>query len=178
MTETESEKGDVAEPGPVASGAMYSNRISPRAAGPVGGPVPAGETTIIFHDDKGGELAFGPPEYSRGSAIIGEASRLLENRHYIPVTVRKSPVPLDLVGFGLKDTLVLEVVRSRKPVPDAATLCVVFRKEVDHLRSLSGSSQLRKMIWVYSPQCRWRFYDVFPGGVWLAQDFMEPDKKS
>ena len=33
------------------------------------------------------------------------------------------------------------------------------------------------MIWVYSPQCRWRFYDVFPGGVWLAKDLMESDRK-
>jgi hypothetical protein len=33
------------------------------------------------------------------------------------------------------------------------------------------------MIWVYSPQCQWRFYDVFPGGVWLAKDLMESDRK-
>lgn len=177
MTETESEKGDVAEPGSVASGASYSNRISPRAAGPVGGAVQAGETTIIFHDDKGGELAFGPPEYSRSSAIICEASRILAGWNYMPVAVRKSPVPLDLIGLGSKDSLVLEVVRSRKAIPDAATVCVVFRKEVDHLRSLKGSSQLRKMIWVYSPQCRWRFYDVFPGGIQLAKDLMESDRK-
>ena len=34
MTEIESEKGDVAEPGLIASGALYSNRIIPRAAEP------------------------------------------------------------------------------------------------------------------------------------------------
>jgi hypothetical protein len=99
--------------------------------------------------------------------------RILETWHYLPVLVRKSPVPLDLIGVGITDALVIEVVRSRRPVPDAATICELFRNEVGHLHSIKASSQFRKMIWVYSPQCRWRFYDVFPGGVWLAQDLME-----
>jgi hypothetical protein len=177
MIVTETEKGDVAEPGQIASGASYSNRIIPRVTGPASGAVAAGETTIIFHDDKGGCIAFGPPAYSRSSAIICEASRIMEYRGYVPVTVRKSPVPLDLIGFGAKETLVIAVVRSRKPVPNAPVLCKAFRKEIDPLRSLNTSSPFRKMILVFSPQCGWRFYDVFPGGVWLARDFMESDKK-
>jgi hypothetical protein len=177
MTEIESEKGDVAEPGLIVSGASYSNRIIPRAATPEIGGAAAGETTIIFHENEGGGLVFGPPEYTRCNAIICEAMRILESWNYLPVLVRKSPVPLDVIGVGTKDALVIEVVRSRKPVPDAPTLCEVFKKEVDHLRSLKASSQFRKMIWVYSPQCRWRFYDVFPGGVWLAKDLMESDRK-
>jgi hypothetical protein len=177
MTEIESEKGDVAEPGLIASGALYSNRIIPRVAEPVIGEAVAGETTIIFHEKSGGELAFGPPEYTRSNAIICEASRILETWNYLPAQIRKSPIPIDLIGVGTMDSLVIEVIRSRKPVPDAPTLCDAFRKEVDHLRSLATSSQLRKMIWVYSPQCRWRFYDVFPGGVWLAKDLMESDRK-
>ena len=177
MTEIESEKGDVAEPGLIASGALYSNRIIPRAAGPEPGLAAAGETTIIFHEKSGGEPAFGPPEYTRCNAIICEAMRILESWNYLPVLVRKSPVPIDLIGVGTTDALVIEVVRSRRPIPDAPTVCEAFRKEVDHLRSLKAPSQFRKMIWVYSPQCRWRFYDVFPGGVWLAKDLMESDRK-
>ncbi|MFA6225084.1 MAG: hypothetical protein WC620_02630 [Methanoregula sp.] len=177
MTEIESEKGDVAEPGQIASGAMYSNRIIPRAAVPVTGPVAAGETTIIFHETTGSEPAFGPPEYIRSNTLICEAARMLVTWHYLPAQIRKSPIPIDLIGLGRIDTLIIEIIRSRKPVPDAPVLCGAFRKEVDHLRSLETSSQLRKMIWVYSPQCRWRFYDVFPGGVWLAKDLMESDRK-
>lgn len=177
MTEIESEKGDVAEPGLIASGSLYSNRIIPCAAEPVTGGAAAGETTIIFHEKSGGELAFGPPEYIRCNAIICEAMRILETWNYLPVLVRKSPVPIDLIGVGRTDALVIEVVRSRKPVPDASTVSEIFRKEVDNLRSVNASSQFRKMIWVYSPQCRWRFYDVFTGGVWLAKDQMESDRK-
>lgn len=177
MTEIESEKGDVAEPGLNASGALYSNRIIPRAAEPAIGEATAGETTIIFHTKEGGDMAFGPPEYTRCNALICEASRILETWNYLPVLIRKSPVPIDLIGVGTKDALVIEVVRSRRPVPDAPTICELFRNEIDHLRSLKSSSQFRKMIWVYSPQCRWRLYDVFPGGVWLAKDLMESDRK-
>lgn len=176
MTEIESEKGDVAKPGLIASGALYSNRIIPRAAGPATGGAAAGETTIIFHEKAEGELAFGPPEYTRCNAIICEAMRILENWNYLPVLVRKSPVPIDLIGVGIKEALVIEVVRSRRPAPDAPTVCGLFRKEVDHLRTFRASSQFRKMIWVYSPQCGWRFYDVFPGGVWLARDLMVSDR--
>jgi len=177
MTEIESEKGDVAEPGLNASGSLYSNRIIPRAAEPETGEAAAGETTIIFHAKDGGDIAFGPPEYTRCNALICEASRILATWNYLPVIVRKSPVPIDLIGVGTKDALVIEVVRSRKPVPDAATIYEIFPEEVDHLRSLKSSTQFRKMIWVYSPQCRWRFYDVFPGGVWIARDLMEWDRK-
>ncbi len=177
MTEIESEKGDVAEPGLIASGALYSNRIIPRAAEPSTGPVAAGETTIIFHETAGSEPAFGPPEYTRSNALICKASRILVTWHYLPAQIRKSPIPIDLIGLGRTDTLIIEIIRSRKPVPDAPALCGAFQKEVDHLRSLETPSRHRKMIWVYSPQCRWRFYDVFPGGVWLAKDLMESDRE-
>jgi hypothetical protein len=177
MTEIESEKGDVAEPGLIASGALYSNRIIPRAAGPATGLAAAGETTIIFHEAARGEPVFGPPEYTRSNALICEASRILVTWQYLPAQIRKSPIPIDLIGLGRTDTLIIEIIRSRKPVPDAPGLCEAFRKEVDHLRSLETPSQHRKMIWVYSPQCRWRFYDVFPGGVWLARDMMERDRE-
>lgn len=177
MTEIESEKGDVAEPGLNASGALYSNRIIPRAAGPATGLAAAGETIIIFHETGGNELAFGPPEYTRCNAIICEATRILETWGYLAATIRKSRIPFDLIGMRQNDTLVIEVVRSRRPVPDAPALCEFFLKEVSYLQSMKISPHYRKMIWVYSPQCRWRFYDVFPGGVWLAKDLMEWDRK-
>ena len=177
MTEIESEKGDVAEPGLIASGALYSNRIIPRAAEPEIGGAVAGETTIIFHEKSGGELAFGPPEYTRSNAIICEATRILETWGYMAVTIRKSRIPFDLIGMMQNDTLVIEVVRSRRTVADASALSELFPKEVSYLQSMKISSHHRKMIWVYSPQCRWRFYDVFPGGVWIAKDLMERDRK-
>jgi len=177
MTETESVKGDVAEPGLIASGALQSNRIIPRAAAPAQASVVAGEPTVILRTSTGGELTFGPEIYTRCNAIILDAMHILECLGFLPVLVRKSKIPLDLIGIGPDGAMVIEVVRSRKPLPDAPTVVARCRKEIDYLRDIKPSSQFRKMIWVYSPQCRWRFYDVFPGGIWLAKDLMEGEGK-
>jgi hypothetical protein len=91
--------------------------------------------------------------------------------------VRKSKIPIDIFAIRPEATLIIEVVRSRKALPDAPTVIRECKKEIDYLREMQSSSQIRKMLWVYSPQCRWRFYDVFPGGIWLAKDMMEGDGK-
>jgi hypothetical protein len=49
---------------------------------------------------------------------------ILECLGYLPVLVRKSKIPLDLIGIGPDGALVIEVVRSRKPLPDASTVVV------------------------------------------------------
>jgi hypothetical protein len=177
MTEIESETGDVAEPGLIASGASYSNRIMPRETVPANAGAAAGEPTVTIRTGEGGDLKFGPQEYTRCNAIIFDAMRILECLDYLPVLVRKSKIPLDLIGIRADGAMLIEVVRSRKPLPDAHTVCTLCRKEIDYLRAMKPSSQFRKMIWVYSPQCRWRFYDVYPGGIWLAKDLMEWEGK-
>ena len=170
MIETTTNGQDVIAPGTIASGAMYSNRINPCEN-------VAGETTLIIRTEKEGELTLGPENYTRCNAIIIDSMRILECLGYLPVLVRKSRIPLDLIGLGADGALIIEVVRSRTPLPDAPTVLRQCRKEVDYLREMKSPSQARKMLWVYSPQCRWRFYDVFPGGIWLAKDMMEGDRK-
>lgn len=178
MTELTAVTGDVAEPGLTASGALYRNRINPLRNVPrAGAGTPAGETTVILRTSAGGELALGPENYTRCNAIIIDAMRILECLGFLPILVRKSKIPLDLVGIRADGALVIEVVRSRNPLPDAPTVLARCRTEVDHLRTMKASSQCRKMVWVYSPQCRWRFYDVFPGGIWLAKHMMDGDGK-
>ena len=173
--ETITTEKDVIAPGAVASGASYSNRINPCGIEPAAAGTPAGEPTLILRTSGGGELALGPEIYTRCNAIIIDAMRILECLGYLPVLVRKSRIPLDLIGLGADGALIIEVVRSRTPLPDARTVIVQCRKEVDYLREMKCPSQARKMLWVYSPQCRWRFYDVYPGGIWLAKDLMEGD---
>jgi hypothetical protein len=159
---------DVIAPGAMASGASYSNRINPC-------DTISGESTLIIRTEKGDELTLGPETYTRCNAIIIDSMRILECLGYLPVLVRKSRIPLDLIGLRADGALIIEVVRSRTPLPDAPTVLRQCRKEVDYLREMKSPSQARKMLWVYSPQCRWRFYDVFPGGIWLAKDMMEGD---
>jgi len=174
MTELIAVTGDVAEPGLTASGALQSNRITPLKGVPAAcAGTPAGETTILIRTGTGGELALGPENYIRCNAVIIDAMRILECFGYLPIMVRKSKIPLDLVGLRPDGAVVIEVVRSRLPLPDAKVVCRECKKEVDYLRKTKSPSQCRKMLWVYSPQCRWRFYDVFPGGIWLAKDMME-----
>jgi hypothetical protein len=176
MTELIAVTGDVAEPGLNASGALKSIRITPLQGVPaVSAGTASGVPAVILRTGAGGELALGPEIYTRCNAIILDAMRILECLGYLPILVRKSKIPLDLVGLRPDGAVVIEVVRSRLPLPDAKVVCRECRKEVDYLRKMKSSSQFRKMLWVYSPQCRWRFYDVFPGGIWLAKDMMEGD---
>jgi len=167
---------EVSAPGRKASGALQSNRINPSGTVPTAGAgIPAGETTVILRTCRGGELAVGPEIYTRCNAIIIDAMHIQECLGYLPILVRKSKIPLDLVGLRADGALIVEVVRSRKPLPDAPTVLDRCRTEIDCLRTMKSPSQCRKMLWVYSPQCRWRFYDVYPGGIWLAKDMMEGD---
>ncbi|HVP97044.1 hypothetical protein [Methanoregula sp.] len=160
---------DVITPGGIASGALYRNRINPCET-------VAGETNLILRTGKGGGLTLGPENYTRCNAIIIDAMRILECLGYQPVLVRKSRIPLDLVGLRADGALIIEVARSRTALPNARQVVLHCRKEMDYLSEMKSSSQVRKMLWVYSPQCRWRFYDVFPGGVWLAKEMMEGDE--
>jgi hypothetical protein len=177
MQNSETTEQDVIAPGAMASGASYSNRINPcGTVAPISSPA-AGETTVIPRAGEGGELTVGPLVYTRCNAIILDAIRILECLGYLPVLVRKSTIPLDIVGIRADGALIIEVVRSRRPLPDAHTVSTFCRREIDYLREMKPSSQFRMMIWVYSPQCHWRFYDVYPGGIWLAKDLMEWDRK-
>jgi hypothetical protein len=176
MQNSETNEQDVIAPGAMASGALYSNRMNPCTVAPKSSQV-AGETTVIPLIKEGSTLTTGPLVYTRCNAIIFDAMRILGCFGYLPVLVRKSTIPLDIVGIRQDGALIIEVVRSRRPLPDAKTVCTFCRMEIDYLREMQPSSQFRKMIWVYSPQCRWRFYDVFPGGIWLAKDLMEWDRK-
>jgi len=177
MTETKAVTGDVAEPGLIASGALQSNRIIPSGSVPAANAgTPPGETTVILRTSTGGELAIGPENYTRCNAAIIDAMRILECLGYLPVLVRKSKIPLDLIGLRPDGAVIIEVVRSRLPLPDAKVVSRECKKELGYLWAMKPSSQFRKMLWVYSPQCRWRFYDVFPGGIWLAKDMMEGGK--
>jgi len=176
MTEVNAVTGDVAEPGLNASGALKSIRTTPFQgvpAAPAGSP--SGVPALILRTSTGGELAIGPEYYTRCNAIIIDAMRILECLGYLPVLVRKSKIPLDLIAIRPDGALIIEVVRSRTPLPNAKVVCTQCEKEIGYLREMMPSSQFRKMLWVYSPQCRWRFYDVFPGGIWLAKDMMEGD---
>jgi hypothetical protein len=103
--------------------------------------------------------------------------RLLRELGYQPAKIAESSVPLSIIGFLKDDPLLVLVISSRKPVPSARRLREDFEDQVRSLCSLAGSVRSRIMIWVYSRPCGWRYYDVYPGGLWLSKDMMEPEMK-
>ncbi|MFA5332449.1 MAG: hypothetical protein WC342_08730 [Methanoregula sp.] len=148
----------------------------PQVPGPVTPPDCKTSAQIIPGSSRS-DLRAGPEVYTRCNAVIIDAMRIAECTGHLPVLVRKAKIPVDMIAIGQNESYIVEVVRSRNPLPDAKTVLASCRNEIDYLREIRCSSQFRKMLWVYSPQCLWRFYDVFPGGIWLAKDLMEWDKK-
>jgi len=136
-----------------------------------------GEPTIIIHETEGGKSAPAHTRCTKTSPHIHAAMRLLRELGYQPAKLAESSVPLSIIGFHKGDPLLVLVISSRKPVPSAHKLREDFEDQVLTLCSLAASARYRIMIWVYSRPCGWRYYYVYPGGLWLSNDMMEPEKK-
>ncbi|MFA4877077.1 MAG: hypothetical protein WC586_06655 [Methanoregula sp.] len=123
---------------------------------------------IILHD---GEGSVEQKRFSRSNPLVYEAMRILKAHGYLPVRVTESTLPVNLIGLKKARSLLIHVIRSRRPVPSAAVLHVHFKDVVENLCCLAGSIQYQIMIWVYSPACSWRYYLVYPGGLRRDLDF-------
>ena len=165
MIETTTTEQDVIAPGAMASGASYSNRINPC-------DTIAGETTVILHTATGGNNAGTAPRYSRNTAHVHEALRILAAHGHVPVRLAESPLPVSIIAFKKDDPLLVLVISARKPVPSAAQLHTDYREAAEYLCMMAGRFPCRIMIWVHSPACDWRYYRVYPGG--LAYDHRFP----
>ena len=155
----------------IATGSSRSNRCKDSP------PLPGGEPTIIIHETEGGELRPTHARCTKTSPHVHAAMRLLRELGYQPAKIAESSVPLSIIGFLKADPLLVLIISSRKPVPSARRLHEDFEDQVRSLCALAGSVRSRIMIWVYSRPCGWRYYDVYPGGLWLSKDMMEPEKK-
>jgi len=102
---------------------------------------------------------------------VYEALKLLRKYGYEPAKIREPSLPLNLMGMKKSGTLLVCAIRSRLPVPNAATLREKNTGTVDYLCRLAGRVRDRIMIWVYSPACGWRYYLVYPGGLRYDLDF-------
>ncbi|ABS56540.1 hypothetical protein Mboo_2026 [Methanoregula boonei 6A8] len=162
---TEINEQDVIAPGALASGASYSNRINPCEA-------VAGEITVILHTAPGGNEAGTAQRYSRNTAHVHEALKILAAHGYVPVRLAESPLPVSIIAFSKDDPLLVLVISARKPVPSAARLRTDYPGAVEYLCPMAARLHCRIMIWVYSPACGWRYYRVYPGG--LAYDHRFP----
>ena len=164
---------DVAEPDPIGSGAMYSNRIIPRSNAPEASGIIAGETTVIIHEEGGIESLQDVTVYLRSNGIVHRAMRMLEQWKYQPARISSSLIPVDIIAFRKTEALLVQVIYSKVPVPDAKTVESRYKKKMENLRMMGTSQQFRKIVMVYSPRCGWKYYDVPPGGLIPAWNLPE-----
>jgi hypothetical protein len=113
------------------------------------------------------------PGRTRSNPIVYEAMELLKTYGYYPARVIEPSLPINIIGMKQSGSLLILALRSRLPVPNAATLRELYTGKVDYLRGMAGKVKDRIMIWVYSPACGWRYYLVYPGGLRYDLDFPE-----
>lgn len=134
------------------------------------------ETAVIIHEQNGTELRHGHNEYLRSSGIVHRAMRMLEEWKYVPARISNSSIPVDIIALRKSEALLIQVISSKMPVPDAKTLVHLYAEKVNYLRMMGTYQQFRKYIMVYSLLSGWKYYEVLPGGLipaWHLTDIPE-----
>lgn len=185
---TEANEQDVNAPGAIASGASYSNRISPCEI--------AGETTNVLIPETGAETMSGGTDKtshrrtvksrktrtgSRRKGRAGsapsheiwlrppkgtfEAAKILAAEGYI-IGKTTGPAPVfDLVGKSPEQGILVKIVRPREPVRGAARVAVLYLPEILLLRSYYRSPADSIELWIFSREIGLARYRVFDWGL-------------
>lgn len=162
------------------TGAAASTRVKTteqKTAGRQGLRAPAGTRKekpvieLVLHPPEDPHEAEPDPGRTRSNPLVYEAMELLASYGYCPARISEPTLPINIIGMKKSGTLLVCALRSRLPVPNAATLRELYTGKVDYLRHLTGKVKDRIMIWVYSPACGWRYYLVYPGGLRYDLDF-------
>ncbi len=110
-------------------------------------------------------LTRGLPEYLKSRRIVHRAMQVLVEWKYVPARISASFIPVDIIAIRKSAVLLVQVIFSRNPVPDAKTLVSLSGVKIASLRMMGAPAQFRKYIMVYSPRCGWKYYEVLPGGL-------------
>ena len=166
--------GSVAVTRVTGSGATRSNRMTPCTAAPVLSAPVAGEILIVIPQDEAGEPKnrTNNDRFPNSPSIHG-AIRLLEEHGYEVhrIASRNGQQGNLIATKGREDELLIAVIHSRTPVPDAKTLRSLFPGKVEWLCAYAKRSRYRVMIWIDSPVIGWRYYRVDIGGISYDWDF-------
>lgn len=130
-------------------------------------------TDIILHELNDDGSVPGIDDYLKNRGIVHRAMRLLEEWKFIPARISCSTVPVDIIALRKDVALLVQVISSKKPVPDAKTLMRLYAKKVHALRQMGTTAQFRKVLMAYSKLCGWKYYDVLPGGLIPAWDLSD-----
>jgi hypothetical protein len=127
-------------------------------------------TEIIVHELNGDGTLPGFDDYLKNRGIVHRAMHLLEEWKFMPARISCSKVPVDIIALRKDMALLIQVISSKKPVPDAKTLVRLYAKKIHALRTMGTTAQFRKMLMAYSKLCGWKYYEVLPGGLIPAWD--------
>jgi hypothetical protein len=178
MENVTNEGKEVAELGQIASGFVQSNRIIPCEPAPVLSAPVAGVITPVIHEGEAGETGTTPRKHTPCNPLVYEAMRLLEEHSYAPGRLIDKSAPLvTVIAMKGAEILMISVINSRKPVPDAKTLRKMFPEKVEHICAYARPGYYKTMIWVNSPLIGWRYYRVDTGGLSYDWDFAKMMKE-
>ncbi len=94
-----------------------------------------------------------------------EACHILREQGWYVTRCYGERSPPDLFAAREGEFLLLMVRRSRRPVPGARAVSILYGEELDRLRSIGNPEVIRKECWVLSPPDGWKYYMVYPGGI-------------
>jgi len=103
--------------------------------------------------------------YRRGSTAVHEASYLLKKQGWFVIRWYGSRSPPDLFAMRKGAFLVLMVRSSRRPVPDARAVSILYGEELERMRTVGIPASIPMECWVHAPPDGWKCYEVLPGGI-------------
>lgn len=84
---------------------------------------------------------------------------------YTAARISNAPVPVDLFAYRGAEPLIVQVIYSRTLVLDVKALKKHHAEKIEALRGMRLPAHFRKIVMVYSPSCKWKLYEVLPGGL-------------
>lgn len=127
------------------------------------------DTTIVIHDKEEGSVS-ADFVHVRTRSIVQRAMALLEAWKFQPASIRGSRLPVDIIALRGDVDMLVQVISSKHPIPDAKTLVEHYRKKINALRQMGTAARFRKILMAHSVPCGWKHYDVLPGGLMPAWD--------
>jgi hypothetical protein len=128
------------------------------------------ETTVVIHEkDSRGSISV-LDGYLKNRGIVHRAMELLEAWKYLPARITSARIPVDIVALHDDMDMLVQVISSKHPIPDANTLIRNYAKKINALRLMGVARRYRKILMAYSMPCGWKHYDVLPGGLIPAWD--------
>jgi hypothetical protein len=94
-----------------------------------------------------------------------EACHILREQGWYVTRCYGERSPPDLFAARKGEFLLLMVRRSRRPVPGAHAISILYGEELERLRGIGNPEVIRKECWVLSPPDGWKYYSVYPGGI-------------